>query len=155
MTATCVEPASPRTVTKVAAPIRVLLVEDDPEAAVYTTAQLRQNDDVFRVECITNLVGAMSRLANPDVNVILLDLGMPESNGYKTHLAITSMVQRKIPVVIFTSDESVISQEVTKLQGAAEYLIKNMTSSAKLLQALREAVISPVTWSEPSAETAR
>lgn len=153
MTPSASNPALTEVATDKRSPIRVLLVEDDPEAAVYTSAQLRQNDDVFRVESVMNLASAISRLAKPDVDVILLDLGMPESRGSKTHFAIESVVQRQIPVVIFTADETVISQEVTKLQGAADYLIKNRTSSAQLRHALREALISPVTWTEPSTDT--
>jgi CheY-like chemotaxis protein len=155
VTSTCSEPAVAEVAPGNGLPIRVLLIEDDPDAAVYTSTQLRQGDDVFRVESVANLASAVGRLSKPDVDVILLDLGMPESSGSETHLAITSVVQGQIPVVIFTSDESVISQEMTKLQGASEYLIKQRASSVQLRRALREAVVSPVSWIEPSTETAR
>jgi DNA-binding response OmpR family regulator len=134
-------------------PIRVLLVDHDASSAVFTSVQIRQSDDIFRVEWKMNLVNAISRLAKPGVDLILLDLGLPESSCHKTHLAITSTLQKQVPIVIFTSDESVISQEMTKLQGAPAYLIKHLTSLAELRRALREAVVSPVTWKELSTDT--
>jgi DNA-binding NarL/FixJ family response regulator len=82
----------------------------------------------------------MSRLAEPRIDVVLLDLGMPELKGRKTHLTIKSAVGATIPVVILTSDDSPVSRDVTKLQGAANYLVKSRTSFIGLRQAPYEAV---------------
>jgi CheY-like chemotaxis protein len=142
MKSTCSEPTVCRTGPGLGAPIQVLLVEDDPDAAAYTCAQVRPNqDDIFRVEWQCNLLNAISRLGKPGVDVVLLDLGMPELGGYKTHRAITSVVGRAVPVVILTGDDSPVSQDITKVQGAANYLIKQRTSSVELRRALYEAVV--------------
>lgn len=142
MTATCSEPTVHRTGPGMGVPIQVLLVEDDPDAAAFTDAQVSLNeDDIFRVEWKNNILNALSRLAMPGIDVVLLDLGMPELGGYKTHLAIKSAAGKSVPVVILTGDDSTISQNITRLQGAANYLIKHRTSSVELRRALYEAVV--------------
>jgi DNA-binding NarL/FixJ family response regulator len=90
-------------------------------------------------------------LENRGVDVVLLDIGMPELEGYKTHLAITSVVGKTVPVVILTGDDSIASQAITKVQGASNYLIKQRTSPVELRRALYEAVV-PVTTSKASSD---
>lgn len=134
-TASAVDPAAPHA-------IRVLLVEDSTEAATLTRAQVTGGRrDVFHVEWHDNLKNAMMRLGKPDIDVILLDLGMPEMTGHKTHLAITSVVGKTVPVVILTSDERAISRNLSIAQGAASYLVKRQTTAFELRQALHEAVV--------------
>ena len=123
-------------------PIRVLLVEDDPDGAALTSAQLSEGPDgLFRIEWKDNILNAISRLAKPGIDVVLLDLGMPELNGYKTHLAITTAT-KETPVVVFTSDDTKVSRDITKAQGAFTYLVKRDTSPMELKQALHDAALS-------------
>ena len=141
---TCIE----RAAYKSASPaIRVLLVEDDAESADLTRFQIiTGRDTLFNVEWENHLEKAMSRLAKPGINVVLLDLGMEELHGYKTHLAINSVVGKTIPVVILTSDESPISRNITLESGAAGYMIKGKTSPVELREGLYEAVAR---WPQP------
>jgi DNA-binding NarL/FixJ family response regulator len=123
-------------------PIQVLLVEDDIDAATYTIARVRRNqEDMFKVEWKDTVLSAISRLAEPGIDVVLLDLGMPGWGGYQTHLAIISVVRTTVPVAILTGHESTASQDATKQHGAANYLIKHRTSTFKLRRALYEAVV--------------
>jgi CheY-like chemotaxis protein len=144
MNSICSEPTVHRTDGQLGLPIQVLLVEDDVDAATYTASQVsRDPDDIFKVVWKDNILSAISRLAEPGVDVILLDLGMPGWGGYKTHLAIISVVRTTVPVVILTGDDSAVSRDAAKQQGAANYLIKHRTSPIKLRQALYEAVVPP------------
>jgi DNA-binding response OmpR family regulator len=140
MASICVEPL----ISNVAHPsVQLLLVEDDPESAQLTYSMIRPHrNSPFRVEWSDTVWKAMSRLARPGIDVILLDLGMPELSGYRTHSAITSVVGKTVPVVILTSDDSQISRGCTSLMGATNYLIKSQISSAELRQSLHEAVRS-------------
>ena len=124
--------------------IGVLLVEDDPESAALTRAKVSEDkDSSFRIEWIGDLQTAMSRLTQPGIDVILLDFGMLEPGGRKSHPPIKKVVEMKIPVVILTSDESTLSRHLTLGQGAANYLVKRRTSSVELRHALHEAVSLP------------
>jgi DNA-binding response OmpR family regulator len=124
--------------------IGVLLVEDDPESAALTRSKVNEDKDSrFRVEWTDDLQSAMSRLAQPGIDVILLDFGMLESGDRTSHTPIKKVVGMKIPVVILTSDESTLSRHLTLGQGAANYLVKRRTSSVELRHALHEAVSLP------------
>jgi CheY-like chemotaxis protein len=92
------------------------------------------------VEWKSNILSAVSRLAEPGIDVVLLDLGMQELGVDGTLPAIVSVVGKTIPIVIPTSDDSTVSQEITRLQGAANYFIKQRTLSVELRQGLYEAV---------------
>jgi DNA-binding response OmpR family regulator len=133
---------------KIAPPaIRVLLVEDDAEMASLTCSHISDDrDKLFQVEWKDDIEKAMSRLAEPGINVVLLDLGMNELGGYKTHMAINSVVGKTIPVVILTSDESSVSRDITLEMGAAGYMVKSRTSPIELRETLFEAVVQ---WARP------
>jgi CheY-like chemotaxis protein len=123
-------------------PIQVLLVEDDPESAYWTSAQVDDGrQGPFQVEWTDTLMKAMCRMTKPGVDVVLLDLGMPELTGAKAHLAITCGFRTKIPVVVLTSDPSPVSRNLTLQQGARGYLLKNRASALDIRRALHEAVM--------------
>ncbi len=122
--------------------IQVLMVEDDAESAELAKAYLTgDGNGAFQVEWISNLFKAMQRLKQPGVDVVLLDLGMPELSGYKSHRAIDSAAGRPLPVVILTADDRSISRELTLGFGASDYLLKQEISAAQLRHALRKAVL--------------
>ncbi len=121
--------------------LRVLLVEDDREAADLVRAYLsEQSRDRFQIEWIPDLLDAMFRLQHGGVDVVLLDLGMPERDGDKSFRAIKGMTEGKVPIVILTSDDRPFSRDLILASGAAEYLTKQSVSGFDLRCALRGAV---------------
>jgi DNA-binding response OmpR family regulator len=137
--------ATQRTGTSVGWPIQVLLVEDNVEAAELIRIYLKDDEtaDSFRVEWTPNVVEAMSRLAQPGIDVVLLDLGLPELSGYRSYRAIqAATTEYKPPVVIFTSDDSSLSRALTLEFGASAYLLKSEITPSQLRNALRHAVLS-------------
>jgi DNA-binding response OmpR family regulator len=136
------QPAAAPTRTAVDWPIQVLLVEDDPDAAWLVQYCLIGEDDHFRIEWASDLLQAMTRLGQPGIEVVLLDLGLPELKGYKSFRAIDAAANGKIPVVILTSDKGRDSQDLTLGCGASDYLIKDSISPASLRASLVNAVHS-------------
>lgn len=131
-----------QTVTQISPPIHVLLIEDDAEAA--ELARIRLTEDVhepFHVEWRRNLLEGMGRLIEPGIDVVLLDLGLPELSGYKSYQAIALAAGDRVPIVILTSDDRNISRDLILEFGAADYLLKQDSSSAQLRDALRSAVL--------------
>ena len=125
-------------------PIRVLLVEDDPEAAeLVQIGLLDDREGPFEIDWSQNLFDAMSRLTSTNIDVVLLDLGLPELSGYKSYRAIEAASRGRVPVVIFTSDERSSTRQITLQFGAADYLLKSENSPAQLREALRNAVGNP------------
>jgi DNA-binding response OmpR family regulator len=136
--------AVPETITAVGRPIQVLLVEDSAEAAQLVQVFLDDEETKpFRVEWACNLVEAMARLAQPGLDVVLLDLGLPELSSYKSYRAIDVAAGPQVPVVILTSDDRSVSRDLTLGFGASDYLLKHESSPARIRQALRKAVAQP------------
>ncbi len=123
------------------APIRVLLVEDNPEAAEMVQFSLDEDHQRFCVEWSRTIRHAMTRLGEFEVDVVLLDLGLPELSGYRSFRAIQVASARDLPIVIFTADESILSKELTLGFGASDYLVKQQCSPARLRESLRMAVL--------------
>ena len=124
-------------------PIQVLLVEDSVEQAQLVRIYLSEDqENLFRVEWAPTLIDGMTRLAHPGIEVVLLDLGLPELKGYRSYRAIEAATY-KAPVVIYTSDDSSVSRDLTLGFGASDYLLKGESSSAEIRKALRNAVIRP------------
>lgn len=126
--------------TAVSAPIRVLLVEDDPEAAdLVQFSLLDETSGGFDFEWAPNLVEATIRLSQPGIDVVLLDLGLPELGGYKSYRVVELASGSNIPIVILTADDRTISRELTMGLGASDYLLKHEMSPARLKHSLRDA----------------
>jgi DNA-binding response OmpR family regulator len=134
-------PVEPRTQTSLDWPVQVLLIEDSAEAAWLVEACLQgPAGEQFRVEWAQTLLQGMDRLAQPGIEIILLDLGLPELNGYKSFRAIDAAADGKLPIVILTSDHRPASKDLTLGFGASDYLLKDRISPAQLREALREAI---------------
>ena len=132
---------SPQVAISPSSPIRVLLVEDNEEAAALVQFWLAEDEsDPIHVEWTKTVLDAMTRLAQPGIQVVLLDLGMPELSGHRSFRAIESVAGETVPVVILTADEGHVSRDLTLGFGASDYLVKHQTSPAQLRQALRNAV---------------
>jgi DNA-binding response OmpR family regulator len=123
-------------------PMQVLLVEDDAETAELVQMGLMDSTDGhFRSEWSCNLIEAMKRLEDPGIDVIVLDLGLPESDGCTSFRAIDSAAGHRLPIVIFTSDDRSVSRNMTLRMGASDYLLKHKNSTSQLRQALRGALL--------------
>ena len=65
-----------------AAPVRVLLVEEEPSVAgPIREALAAPGDGQFRVTWVTRLADALARLRGKDFEAVLLDLRLPDGQG--------------------------------------------------------------------------
>ena len=121
-------------------PTRVLLVEDDPDAAVLAMSSLcDDHSEPFSVEWVSTLWKAMKRLEEPGVDVILLDLGLPELTGYRSFRAIEAAAAHTVPVVMLTADDRMDTRRMILEFGASDYLLKGYVTSPQLRTSLRRA----------------
>ena len=133
-------PTAPDTETALDWPVQVLLVEDSPEAAWLVQANLADPaGPQFQVEWAQTLFQGMKRLTQSGIDVVLLDLGLPELDGYRSFRAIESATNRKVPVVILTADDRFLSKDLTLGFGASDYLIKDRVSPFQLRESLLKA----------------
>jgi signal transduction histidine kinase len=114
--------------------IRVLLVEDDPGQLELSHRPLVEAGTQFSVRVARTLAEAVELLSKESFDVALTDLGLPDSDGLMTLMAIRE-VSPHLPHVVLTSraDEQLGMQALE--QGAQDYLVKGVSA-----EALRRAV---------------
>ena len=119
---------------------KVLLVEDNPDDAALLTIQLAQTSggEHFTVRQVPSLDAALSVLWSTEVDVVLLDLALPDSFGLGT-LELLLSARPSIPVVVSTglADDQAAVQAIAL--GAQDYVVKG-TSAADLVRALNQAI---------------
>ncbi|HEV2610402.1 MAG TPA: EAL domain-containing protein [Noviherbaspirillum sp.] len=123
------------------ASIKVLLIEDNPGDAVLVEHMLTQaSTPPMEVSWASNLTAGIELLNERSADLVLLDLGLPESIGLDTVKNLYSKVS-SIPAVVVMSalaDENVALQAVQ--YGAEDYLIKREVSSTVLVRSIRYAL---------------
>jgi PAS domain S-box-containing protein len=119
--------------------LRVLLVEDEPGDADLVAAMLRElRDNPFTLTRAESVAAAIPALGE-NTDVILLDLGLPDSFGLATLLKIQKAAG-SVPIVVLTGhDDEKIALEAMK-HGAQDYLIKGQGDGVMLARVLRYAI---------------
>lgn len=119
--------------------MRILLFEDNPGDARLVQEILSEIPDNFTVNVVERLELGLEFLASQDVDVVLLDLNLPDSRGLETLTKLQTQFSH-VPVVIMTgSDDEALGVRAVKL-GAQDYLVKGQVDSRLLRRALKYAV---------------
>jgi signal transduction histidine kinase len=116
----------------------VLLVEDNPADALIVRQTLGNGHDA-RVEHVQTLTDAMSRLETGGIDVVLLDLGLPDSQGLGTFSAFHAR-WRDTPVVVLSGMKHDDVGLVAVKEGAEDFLSKDDLNRPLLERALYYAV---------------
>ena len=120
--------------------INALLIEDNPLDARLIREHLSQVTRArVALECADSLSAGMERLRKAPPDVLLLDLGLPESQALDTLSRVLAEAPR-VPVVVITSldDEETAYQAVG--EGAQDYLVKGRVDGDLLVRSMRYAI---------------
>jgi signal transduction histidine kinase len=122
------------------APTRILLVEDSRSDARLLEATLQgAGVHSFRLTHVERLAEALAALGGDHVDVVLLDLHLPDSQGLDT-LAAFKREQPGVPVMVLTGldDEELAVRAVQA--GAQDFLPKGLVDGALLARLIRHAI---------------
>jgi PAS domain S-box-containing protein len=104
--------------------LTVLVVEDNPADLDLIMDVLPETGPRrFKVESATRLAAAIARLAAGGIDVVLLDLGLPDSQGLDTLRAVAGAIPR-VPIVVLTGHDDEVTGQGAVRQGAQDYLVK-------------------------------
>ena len=122
-------------------PVHVLLIEDNPGDAGLVRAMLSEGQDArFRIEWVQALLPGLNRLTRGDIDMVLLDLSLPDSQGLESLTAIRNRAPG-LPVVVLTGlDDEEFAHEAVRC-GAQDYLVKGELSGGALARTLRYALL--------------
>jgi signal transduction histidine kinase len=120
--------------------IRVLIVDDDPIDIEESTKALSQSfRHRFRIETSGTLRETLQRIRNESFDILLLDLGLPESSGLET-LENVRAVSKEIPLVVLSG----VDDEDTALAaldcGAQDYFLKGTVTADALVRSIRYSI---------------
>ena len=117
--------------------LRVLIAEDNPGDVYLIKNYLSPLD--FKVTNSVTLKDAISNSLNSRFDVVLLDLGLPDSIGLNT---LRKIIQAgvEIPIIVMTGlDDEEIAVQAVK-EGAQDYLVKNSITSEALVRSIRYSI---------------
>ena len=119
---------------------RVLVVEDDPLFRRFVLAAL-QEARMYRVDAdvVGDLAEACARIAAGRYDCVLLDLGLPDSDGLAT-VTRALAASPGTPVVVLTGQEDAEVAAAALQAGAQDFLEKSHVEPGSLERAIRHAV---------------
>ncbi len=121
-------------------PVRILLVEDNPGDAGLIRELLPESGPVaFSIEVVPRLSAALERIQAGNLDIILLDLGLPDSRDIHTFFRIQNEAPDLPIVVISGNNDDAIALESVR-RGAQDYLVKGRISQDLLMRSIRYAV---------------
>ncbi|HNX69285.1 MAG TPA: diguanylate cyclase [Candidatus Omnitrophota bacterium] len=122
------------------ATIKLLLIEDDADFCDILRFSLRsEQDPPFQIENAPTLAEALKFLQQKHFDLILLDLGLPDSRGVETFDRLFSE-HKEIPYVILSgTDDEHLALEVVR-KGAQDYVVKGKADKHTLVRILRYAL---------------
>ena len=121
--------------------INVLLIEDNPGDVELIKEMLleRKTKKKYRVETSPSFYKGMTRLKKGGIDVVLLDLSLPDSFGFETFFKLHDSFQ-KIPIILFTgTPDDELSENVMET-GAQDYLVKGSITGELLEKSLIHAI---------------
>jgi signal transduction histidine kinase len=118
----------------------VLLIEDEAVDAVLVRRNLRaQPGPAFGLEHVTSLEAGCERLTRGGVDAVLLDLGLPDSQGIDTVLQVRGQAPT-LPIVVFTAADDEGTAIAALAAGAQDYLVKDDLEGSLLRRSLCYAI---------------
>ncbi len=115
--------------------VEVLLVDDDPSDSELVREMLA---DDFTVDVVNHLASVMGQLKQR-YDVLILDLNLPDSQGYDTFEAVENM-SGEVPVIVLTSNSDRKIAIKAMSHGAQDYLFKETINAEVMVRSIRYAI---------------
>jgi CheY-like chemotaxis protein/MinD-like ATPase involved in chromosome partitioning or flagellar assembly len=122
------------------APTRILLIEDNPADARLIQETLTEAGgaavDLWWAERLST---GLKQLAEADMDVVLLDLSLPDGKGLDTYLKLRAQAPN-IPVIVVTGlDDEDLALQAAR-EGVQDYILKNGVGLQSLARLIRFAI---------------
>lgn len=113
-------------------PIKILLVEDSPSDALLFRQYIAEVEDVtFELHHEKTLAEALAALSIGEFDAVILDLGLPDSNGIETFEKVREQ-DDSIPIVVLSGMEDRAGSMNAVRHGADSYLVKDSVTSSRI-----------------------
>jgi DNA-binding NtrC family response regulator len=118
----------------------VLLIEDDPADAQLIMEILREEPtNAMEILHVNDLARGLKALACGGIDIVLLDLTLPDSSGHNTFVLLQKQVAT-IPVIVLTGmDDKDLAIRLVQ-EGAQDYMLKSMVDYTMLARSIRYSI---------------
>jgi len=118
--------------------VNILFIEDSETD--YLLAWQLFNHNQISLTRATTLAEGIDQLRAHQFDLILLDLGVPDSHGVITLHKISTLVEQHPPIVVFTGSDDEASIIEALQNGAQDYLVKGDIDKKTLERAIRYSI---------------
>lgn len=120
--------------------LKALLIEDNPDDVFLLREFLRRADgNKFTLESAEDLASGLDRLSREGIDVVLLDLSLPDSFGLETFVSVHEQAPA-VPILLLTGlDDEELAIKAVQM-GAQDYLVKGRVDRNLLVRAMRYAI---------------
>ncbi len=117
----------------------LVITNDADEAKLLEVTLAAARDGPYRTECVRLLSEGLARLRKGGVDIVLVDLFLPDSQGHETFDALFKFVP-PVPIMVLCGQENENAAIESVQRGAQGYLSKGYFSNALIPQALRSII---------------
>ncbi len=131
--------------------LQVLLIEDNPGDARLIQEMLHGTEELAKrvrpgevsgrtpeILCETRLEEALETLAAEDIDIVLLDLNLPDSEGLSTLETVNEVSETPIVVLTGVRDQQIGVKAIQR--GAQDFLVKDEVTSELLIRTIHHAI---------------
>lgn len=116
--------------------INVTLIEDDPDDIYLFKQSLKQDERIDKSITVFNSIGEFLTSNHDATDVLVLDLGLPDSQGLKTVVTVSNSVPN-VPIIVLTgTDSNDIGEQAIQL-GAQDYIPKSELCHSLISRSIR------------------
>jgi sigma-B regulation protein RsbU (phosphoserine phosphatase) len=119
-------------------PTVILLVEDNPGDARLIEEFLSETGFAHEFVWAKELAAATERVRSVAVDIVLLDLSLPDSNGFDTFARFSKITS--LPIIVLTGLNNSELGVRTVQAGAQDYLVKGQVDGPLLVRAIQYAI---------------
>ena len=120
--------------------LKVLLIEDNPaDARLIREALADARRTTFQLESAATLAAGQQRLVSGPVDIVLLDLSLPDSQGLETFRRLHHRWPQ-VPIVVLSGDEDDTVALTAVNEGAQDFLVKQRVDGDAIGRAIRYAI---------------
>ena len=116
--------------------VNILLIEDNPGDAHLVKLYLKEASVKHELLHADTFFEGVEMIKNNEISLILLDLSLPDSSGFKT---LTNIIQeaRQIPIIVLTGTNNEIVGNQSIKAGAQDFLVKGQFDAKLLGRSIR------------------
>lgn len=119
--------------------IQVLLIEDDVASAEIVKGLVQEDSSIFKLEWVENLQSGLKRLEEGGIDLVLLDFGLPDSEGLETFERTHDQSPGVAIIPLTATGDEALALRAIQL-GAQDYLFKGAINRQLLTRSMRYAV---------------